>query len=288
MQAEILKAIQTISNPFLDYLFIIITMLGSSGFYFIFIPIFYWCIDKRFGLKLGLILIASIYINTVIKEITKISRPIGYPGIRSIFTQSAGGYSFPSGHAQGSATFWGVLMVHYNKKWLWYLGSLVVILVSFSRMYLGVHWPIDIAGGILIAFLIIVLGELVDSIVKENTFKVPFYLKILLSFIIPIVFIWIFPHKDIYEHMGLIAGVLIGYFTDKEKFDFTTHGPFPKQIAKFLIGIIVFFALKEGLKLIMPYENTFNFLRYALCGIWLSLGAPYTFYLLKLNDKKIA
>nr|WP_232195840.1 phosphatase PAP2 family protein [Thermoanaerobacter sp. X514] len=116
MQAEILKAIQTISNPFLDYFFIAVTMLGSSGFYFIFIPLFYWCVDKRFGLKLGLILISSIYVNTVLKEITKIARPIGYPGIRSIFTQSAGGYSFPSGHAQGSTTVWGTLMVHYQKK----------------------------------------------------------------------------------------------------------------------------------------------------------------------------
>lgn len=287
MQAEILKAIQTISNPFLDYFFIAVTMLGSSGFYFIFIPIFYWCVDKRFGLKLGLILISSIYVNTILKEITKIARPIGYPGIRSIFTQSAGGYSFPSGHAQGSTTVWGTLMVHYQKKWLWYIGIAVVLLVSFSRMYLGVHWPIDIIGGILIAVLIVILSELIDSIVKESNFNISLSFKIILSILIPALLILIFPHKDIYEYMGLISGTLIGYFIDKEKFDFTVNAPLQKQILKLLIGIIVFFVLKEGLKFVLPSGNIFNAIRYTICGLWLSLGAPYVFNLFKLNDKTI-
>ncbi|WP_029687642.1 phosphatase PAP2 family protein [Thermoanaerobacter sp. A7A] len=287
MQADILKAIQTITNPLLDYFFIAITMLGSAGFYFIFIPLFYWCVDKRFGLKLGLILISSIYVNTILKEITKINRPIGYPGIRSVFTQSAGGYSFPSGHAQGSTTVWGTLMVHYQKKWLWYVGIAIVLLVSFSRMYLGVHWPIDIIGGILIAVLIIILSELIDSIVKENTFKMTLNIKILLSILIPGLFIIIFPHKDIYEYMGLISGTLIGYFIDKEEFDFTVHTVLPKQILKFIIGVIVFFALKESLKFVLPSGDIFNAIRYAICGLWLSLGAPYVFNLFKLNDKLI-
>jgi len=288
LQAEILKSIQTISSPFLDYFFISITMLGSSGFYFILIPVFYWCIDKRFGLKLGLVLISSIYINTILKEITKIARPIGYQGVRSIFTQSAGGYSFPSGHAQGSTTVWGIIMVHYHKKWLWYLGIAIVSLVSFSRMYLGVHWPIDIVGGILIGVLVVILSELFDNIILESPIKIHLYYKIILSVLIPFIFIILFPHKDIYEFMGLISGTLAGYFIDQEKYGFTVNTSFKKQIIKFIIGIFVFILIKEVLKLILPYTDVFNAIRYFFCGLWLSLGAPYVFNILKLNEKSIA
>lgn len=287
MQAAILKDIQTISNPFFDYPFIAITMLGSPAFYFIIIPIFYWCIDKRFGLKLGLILISSIYINTILKDITKINRPIGYPGIRSIFTQSAGGYSFPSGHAQGATTFWGTLMVHYKNRVLNYVGLILIFLISFSRLYLGVHWPMDIIGGILIAVLIVIISELIDSIIIEGNFRVNLALKIALSIIIPVLLIIIFPQKDIYEYMGLVAGTLTGYFIDKEKFGFTVYATLPKQILKFIIGAVAFFAILEGLKFVLPYENACNTIRYAVCGLWLSLGAPWTFNMLKLNERTI-
>jgi hypothetical protein len=154
-------------------------------------------------------------------------------------------------------------------------------------MYLGVHWPIDIIGGILIAVLIIILSELIDSIVKESNFNISLSFKIILSILIPALLILIFSHKDIYEYMGLISGTLIGYFIDKEKFDFTVHAPFQKQILKLLIGIIVFFVLKEGLKFVLPSGNIFNAIRYTICGLWLSLGAPYVFNLFKLNDKTI-
>lgn len=287
MQAAIIKDIQLISNPILDYIFIGITMLGSSGFYFILLPIFYWFVDKRFGLKLGIILLSSIYINTVIKDITQISRPIGYPGIRSIFTQSAGGFSFPSGHAQGSTTLWGTLTVHYKNKKLAYASIIIIALVSLSRLYLGVHWPVDIVGGILIAVLLIIVSELVDNILIESKYDMNFIYKIALSIILPIILVYIFPSKDNFEYMGILLGALIGYFIDQKYFDFTINNTIPKQLTKFIIGALVFFILQSGLKYIIPYTNIFNFIRYGICGIWLTFGAPYTFYKLKLSNKSI-
>jgi len=251
------------------------------------LPIFYWCVDKRFGLKIGIILLSSVYVNTVVKNVTMVQRPIGYPGIRSIFTQSAGGYSFPSGHAQGTTTFWGTLMVKYNRKCINVLGIASIVLVSLSRLYLGVHWPVDIIGGILIAVLIIIIGELVDSIIVESKFDIQLAYKVILAIIVPTALIILFPYTENFEYMGLASGILIGYFVDEKYYAFTVSNSIKKQIYKVMIGALIFLALQNGLKYILPYTNVFNTVRYLICGLWLSIGAPLTFNKLKLNKRTL-
>ena len=287
MQAAIIKDIQLLSNPILDYFFICITMMGSSLFYFLALPLFYWCIDKRFGLKLGLVLLSSIYVNTVIKNVTMVQRPIGYPGIRSIFTQSAGGYSFPSGHAQGTTTFWGTMMFKYNKKITKILGVASIILVSISRLYLGVHWPVDIVGGILIALLVIIVAELVDSIIIEGKYDIKLIYKIILSLIVPLGLIILFPYNENFEYMELASGTMIGYFIDQHYFKFTVNNTVKGQIAKLIIGISIFAVILSTLKYLLPYTEIFNAFRYFIGGLWISIGAPLLFNKLKLNKKTL-
>ena len=110
LQVKILKLIQSFNTPLLDLFFITITNLGSSVFYYLMVPVFYWGINKRIGIILTSSLMFSMYTNVAIKEIVALSRPIGHPGIRSLFIISAKGFSFPSGHAQGTSTFWGIVM----------------------------------------------------------------------------------------------------------------------------------------------------------------------------------
>jgi len=159
MQVEILKAIQSIHNPFFDMLFISITYLGSEFFYFVFIPYFYWNVDKRFGLKLSIMFLISVYLNTAIKELTSINRPIGYPGIRSLALSTAGGYSFPSGHAQHSTVVWGIVASRFRSVKWYVIAGIFIVSVSFSRLYLGVHWPLDVIGGIVVGFALVYLSS---------------------------------------------------------------------------------------------------------------------------------
>ncbi len=83
--------------------------------------------------------------------------------------------------------------------------------------------------------------------------------------------------------MGLISGTLIGYFIDKEKFDFTCPCSSSKANFEVTNWHNCIFVLKEGLKFVLPSGNIFNAIRYAICGLWLSLGAPYVFNLFKLK-----
>jgi membrane-associated phospholipid phosphatase len=278
-QASIIKFIQAFHTPLLDALFIAITNLGSEAFYYIVIPYFYWGKNKRLGLKIAGTLIFSIYLNVLLKEITAVPRPITYPGIRSLFVSSAGGFSFPSGHAQGTATLWGIIMFYYNSAAVKAIGAFAIALVSISRLYLGVHWPQDVIVGIALG-LVIAYSSLRFEI---TTFNDNLPLKLILSSLIPLTLAIVNPHPDICKYMGMLAGILSGASLETKYIGFEPkYSGRKKSIIKYCIGAIIFVLMYSGLKSLLPPGILSVVTRYFLIGLWLSLGAPLIFKKLKL------
>ena len=150
MELEILRSIQSIANPFLDFLFQLITICGEQTILIVIISIIYWTKDKKFGEYIGYSVLTSTLLNSTIKDIFKFKRPIGEEGIRTLREKTATGYSFPSGHTQGAASFYSAMAIYIKNKAMYIISALMIILVGFSRLYLGVHYPKDvIVGGIL-------------------------------------------------------------------------------------------------------------------------------------------
>ena len=149
---------QEFANPALTAFFTAVTNLGSLEFYMFAIPVVYWLIDKHFGFRFAVFFIFSAYVNSGVKHLFATERPA-----RELRLVEQEGYAFPSGHAQGSTAFWGFLALRLNKPLAWAGAVLMVLLVSMSRIYLGVHWPADILGGVLIGVLLPGLLLLVQS-----------------------------------------------------------------------------------------------------------------------------
>ncbi len=113
--------------------------------------------------KEGIFLFLSVGINQIINEVLKflIKRP--RPSVTHLVIEN--GYSTPSGHTMASITFYGILLmiIWHSKmpkviKWLLTIFfSLLVILILFSRIYLGVHFFSDILSGILISSFTMVI-----------------------------------------------------------------------------------------------------------------------------------
>lgn len=279
LQAEIIKFIQSFSNPFFDIFFIIITNFGGALFYFIMIPVFYWGIDKKVGITLFISLMFSMYLNATLKNITGIPRPIDCPGIRSLFASSAGGFSFPSGHAQGAATFWGVVMYYYRSRQVYILGFAIIVLVSLSRLYLGLHWPCDVAAGIALGILISTLFTSLPKRLKP----LPMLYSIILMIAIPFGLAFLFPYKDNFIYMGLMAGSSVGYKFEDYLIGFKPQSKNKlKTLEKYMIGLGGFLLIYAVLKLIMPQQDFFSFLKYFVVGLWLTFGAPAIFCRLSL------
>lgn len=258
MELEILRHIQSIANPFFDFLFELITMCGEQIVLISIISIIYWALDKKFGEYIAYSVLTSVLLNNAIKDIFKMKRPIGEEGIRTLRSETATGYSFPSGHTQGAASFYGAMAIYLKKKAMYIIATIMIILIGFSRLYLGVHYPKDvIVGGILGILTSLICYKLYNRF--EN--------KMLLYVITFIVFIpaLTFAHSaDFIKGMGTYLGFVIGMYIEKKYVNFSIEGSTRGKVIRVLLGILILLVLQVGLKAIFPSETIFSFIRYAL------------------------
>lgn len=258
MELEILRHIQSIANPFFDFLFQLITMCGEQIVLISIISIIYWALDKKFGEYIAYSVLTSVLLNNAVKDIFKMKRPIGEDGIRTLREKTATGYSFPSGHTQSSASFYGAMAIYLKKKAMYIIATIMIILIGFSRLYLGVHYPKDvIVGGILGVLTSLICYKLYNRF--EN--------KMLLYVITFIVFIpaLTFAHSaDFIKGMGTYLGFVIGMYIEKKYVNFSIEGSTTVKVIRVLLGILILLVLQVGLKAIFPSETIFSFIRYAL------------------------
>ncbi|WP_163215760.1 phosphatase PAP2 family protein [Clostridium thermarum] len=281
---EIIKFLQSFSHPFMDYLFQAITMLGEETIYVGAIVILYWCFNKRTAVRFAFIQIFSMVINGAIKDTVRAPRPIGTEGIFSLRVETATGYSFPSGHTQGTATFWVTLMKVCKKSWLYILGPIVIFLVALSRLYLGVHWPKDVAAGIILGIICVFIADkIMDLTYKKDNHR---YMLIL---VVPALLgLILFPSKDYVKAVATVTGLYIGYVLENKYIAFKTKSPISKQALKIIVGFLGLAVLKLSVKYLLPDNNFEAFTDYFLLGVWIIAGAPYLFVKLGLSESEVS
>ena len=270
---DMIQWVQSFANPFLDGFFLLFTVLGEDPFLVLLIALVFWCIDKDLGYKMGFAYLSGGIVNTVIKEICRIPRPIGYPGIRSLRLETAGGYSFPSGHTQQTAVFWYSLMLEYRKRWTYIAGGILIALVGLSRVYLGVHTPLDVIGGILIALAwIFVSNGLFDWSKREGK---P---VLLMVFVAPMLIgLFFFPTATYYKAAGTTVGFWLGYLIESKYIHYRVQAAFPRQVLKMAVGLAGLLTIQILGKMLLPEVLFSDLIRYAMIGLWMTVGAPLLF-----------
>lgn len=170
----ILDFIQNIRTFMGDIFFSNFTKLGDSGLLWIILIILAIIYPKtrKLGVCLALSLIINFLLcNVLIKPTVARIRPYEINTDIELLVNKPKDYSFPSGHTSAAFSFVLPLMIYRLKK-LWIPFFIVAITFSFSRLYLYVHYPTDILGGIVVGiiagFLSCYLCKWFLNITKDN------------------------------------------------------------------------------------------------------------------------
>ena len=275
-ELNIIRAIQSIANPFLDGLFQFITMFGEEAILIPLIAVIYWAFNKKMGEYIAYASLTSVLVNGAIKDIFKAKRPIGEPGIRSLKVETATGYSFPSGHTQGTASFWGAIAIYLKKNYMYGISGLIIVLVAISRLYLGVHYPKDVLFGAIFGIL---TSFITYKLFNKVNNKIALYFGTFIIFMPAL----LYAHSaDFIKGMGTFLGFALGIYVEKKYVNFSVEGKSINKILRVVIGLAILILLKVGLKAVFPNKLVFHFLRYFII-VFFGIGLyPAIFKKLKL------
>ena len=274
-------------SPAMDPFFKALTFLGDETFFLLSLPGIYWCLNKKIGARLSVLFLSSAYINMLAKHLADLPRPFDYsPAIQPLVEAMGGG--FPSGHTQGAVVFWGYLAFYYPRPFFRCLAGFLIVGIPFSRVYLGVHFPIDLVGGYLIGSVLLygfIKGGSLFSRWKET---IGFTGLLVAAGCLPALLALLFSaDKTAVAAMAALAGLGIGFILEERFVGFETAWTYGRKGAGFFTGMAVFALIYLGLKEFftgLEPAVLFRYIRYSLVGLWGGLGAPWLFLRLKWSD----
>lgn len=286
MQLDILLFFQSIANPFLDVLMNLVSMAGEIIIPLFIILLVYWCIDKKRGYAVTLSMLTALITTQIVKAIVRYPRPfMVYPElIGGGRLETATGYSFPSGHSTGASSFYGSLAVLFRSRILRAIAIILIIMVPVSRMYLGVHWPMDVLAGTIIglvsAFMLAPMFLRMQESRKSFLAFTAIYgiicavVSILTAILLDMGIIEALAFSDLSSNTAIAAGALIGGNMEKRYVDFTSDGSRGKKIARYLAGAVSAIAVTITLIMLPLPHYSRQFFAFAGLGFWVTAGYP--------------
>ncbi len=285
---EVIQFLQSFSSDFLDKIMFIITSFGSAYFSICVVCIIYWCYNKDIGFKLGIIMACSGVLNSIVKNLVRSPRPIGNPNVNSLYEFTAPGYSFPSGHTQSITSLGVSISIFTRNKLVLFISTILIFLVGLSRLYLGLHFMIDILGGFILALIVsIVLNEV---LIKLSNFKI----NVLIGVLIVIFFLSIViiekgnMGQDYFKTMGIFIGIYLGHLFEDRYVNFSPDASNIDNVLKIIIGAFTTIVLEILLSYLFSMFN-FSFLhmvKYAIIGFWMFGVIPFIFKITNLYYKE--
>ena len=273
----IVLALQAFSTPALDGASLALTQLGGEEVALLIVPLVYWCLDKRFGVRLAYLFLLSFLANVWLKALFNTPRPYQYdPRVRLIGSPPHGS-AFPSGHAKAATTMWGALAARVRRPPMWAVAATVIALVSLSRIYLGVHFPHDAAGGIAFGVIALLIFARIEPAVSVRLASLSFGAQITLSLVASLALLMVFIDRDSVTGSAVLAGLGIGYAMQRRWASFSVSGSAGQRALRFALGLVgvaaIYLCLRVAFGAIATEEDTplwyvLRFARYGLTGVW--------------------
>jgi membrane-associated phospholipid phosphatase len=282
---EVIRAVQQVQSPLLNSFFFAVSGLGSSLFLLLVLPVLFWCVDYRLGMRVAVVCTLSAFCNASLKVIFAQPRPFDLDPALGI--GRAGGYGLPSGHAQESVVLWGSIAHFIARKWFWAVTAAILLLIGLSRVYLGVHFPTDVFAGwtvgvILLWIFIVTCGGIENWISAQKT-----SMQTLLALAVPLGLLLMHGGVVVVYQAGMLLGIGAGAVVKARLVPFAAQCTKEKAVARYVIGVVILAGSLSLLRRLYSHQPAADymaagFFHSAFNGIWISLGAPGLFRLLKL------
>ena len=262
---EVLYALESIRVPWLDTVMAAITHLGEETVFMVAALFVFWCVSKRHGYYLLAVGFAGTVLNQFLKLLFRIPRPwvldSDFTIVESARAQATG-YSFPSGHTQNAIGTFGGIARFTRRKWVRVAAIVVAVLVPLSRMYLGVHTPLDVGVAAVIAVaLVFALYPLMERSDSQHGVMGAVLAVMLALAVGYLLFVSLYPFpadvdaanlahgvENAWKLLGATIGMLVGWWLDVRFIHFDTRAVWYVQLIKLVGGLALLLGIRAALK----------------------------------------
>lgn len=304
---ELLYALESIRTPFFDKLMGLVTNLGGEAVFIVAAIVVFWCLSKSCGYYMMTVGFAGTIINQFLKLWFRIPRPwVKDPNFTIVESAraEATGYSFPSGHTQNAFAVFGAPARFFKNTALRIIFILLIALTAFSRMYVGVHTPLDVGVSIIVGtilvFVIYPFFRDMDKSPKKVYIIFSIFIVLAAAFV-AFVELYDFPAdidaenyasglKNAYMILFCAIGLMLTFFIDTKYVHFPTQALWWAQIIKVVVGLAILLALKSVLKApllaLFGGHSIAHGVRYFIVILFAGIVWPMTFkFFAKLGKK---
>ena len=290
-----LPFLDTLANArvgFLTKVFNLITYLGDEKLFVVIALIVLWCFSKRGGLYMLTVGFSASSIGQTLKGLFRVARPwnlgdkpftgadtiakSGYPADGGLISKimnklgdAADGWSFPSGHTLISVGTYGSMAAWFRNKWIRIIGILLALLIPFTRLYLGVHTPVDILGGALLALALVLILKPVFASDGNGRIRAVLIGNIVLTALLLGLTYLVRPAelagedaanyasgiKNLWQLIGATLAVWLAFEADEGWLHYPTKAVWWAQLLKIAGGCVIVLALQMGIQKVLGYSS---------------------------------
>ncbi len=308
-QTEYILYFQSFEQPWLTQLMVGITALGYRSFIILFLAVVLFGIDFRKGFVIMQTMLWTALITVLLKDYFALPRPYhvdsrvklldgGLASERELHFVAMGAntfwegipqavigyyrnlsitipYGFPSGHTSMAVAIWGTTAWLFQPIWIRLICLLLIVLVPFSRIYLGVHFLADVLGGYLIG--IVLFGLLYLWVLKPKTLNLylcgkqfPFrqypFVSLLLLFSPLAVLPWV--GEEALGTLSTLWGMNIAFVYQMQRGLPISKAKIGVRVLRVIIGIALFIGITALTSKLLPNTVAWKFVGGVLGGIF--------------------
>ncbi|MCR4999813.1 MAG: phosphatase PAP2 family protein [Lachnospiraceae bacterium] len=281
----LLQLVRMSCGSIFDNFILFITDMAGTLPCFLVLALIYWCLNKELGRTILLNLSFGCNINSILKNHFRIPRPwLRDPRIVPVSgaLYDAAGYSLPSGHVTRAMATYGVIGMDLSRRGakkeytiqqvVGHFAWVLVGLVMFSRLYLGVHTPLDVFVALGLGFLWMLVLRFAKFFLHNEVILVA---GVMLA-------IYSIHTYGLNGNVGMMLGLLGGWYTEDRWLRFSTEGEPMEKALRFILGGGLLILILE---LVPQFISVFTLTRYAnfvaelIAGVFVTVIYPLCFHL---------